>query len=59
MLFLPWVILLSAGLFLLTEKPKEEKTPEQELEDAITNTLLKVRGMAQRHKPVKFSSQHC
>ncbi len=44
MLFLPWVILLSAGLFLLTEKPKEEKTPEQELEDAIAKYLAKTKG---------------
>lgn len=42
MLFIPWVIFLSIGIFLLAEKPQEEeKTPEKELGNAIAKYLAK------------------
>jgi hypothetical protein len=47
MLFLPWLILLASGIFLLTagESPKEED-PEKELADAIAKYLAKSKGNA-------------
>lgn len=48
MLFLPWLILLASGIFLLTagESPKEEEDPEKELADAIAKYLAKSKGNA-------------
>jgi hypothetical protein len=45
MLILPELLLLSFGLFLLLWEPsKEEKDPEQELEEAIAKYLAKTKG---------------
>ncbi len=46
MLFLPELLLLSFGLFLVLGEPpkKEEKDPEQELGEAIAKYLAKSKG---------------